>query len=189
MASCLRSGGTFSVSLSSCCSSVKAQKARQNARILSSPGVRKNGARISCGLEERYRRYGWGAQGRADRVQSGCGARVLKPTLFPGFRNGKGVVVCGINGKSLEAQDLVQAGDAVVIVDHGSRRPESNVMLRKVFLTLKPLYPSLVETTHGLWLSLYFSILEIDPLRCLLLSSAYLCLCRQHIMLRVSYVS
>jgi hypothetical protein len=140
-------------------------------------------------LEERYRRYGWGAQGRADRVQSGCGARVLKPTLFPGFRNGKGVVVCGINGKSLEAQDLVQAGDAVVIVDHGSRRPESNVMLRKVFLTLKPLYPSLVETTHGLWLSLYFSILEIDPLRCLLLSSAYLCLCRQHIMLRVSYVS
>ncbi|CAK9192640.1 unnamed protein product [Sphagnum jensenii] len=131
MASCLRSGGTFSVSLSSCCSSVKAQKARQNARVLSCPVVQKNGARISCGLEERYRRCGWGAQGRADRVQCGCGARVLKATLFPGFRNGKGVVVCGINGKSLEAQDLVQAGDAVVIVDHGSRRPESNVMLHE----------------------------------------------------------
>jgi hypothetical protein len=105
------------------------------------------------------------------------------------FRDGKGVVGCGINGKSLEAKYLVQAGDAVVIVDHGSRRPESNVMLRKVFLTLKPWYPSLVETTHGLWLSLSFSILEIDPLHFLLLSSAYLCLCRRHIMLRVKYVS
>ncbi len=189
MASCLRPGGTFSVSLSSCFSSVKAQKARQNARVLVCPVAQENGAGISCGLEERCRRYGWGAQGRGDTVQSGCGARVLKPTLFPMFRDGKGVVVCGINGKSLEAQYLVQAGDAVVIVDHGSRRPESNVMLRKVFLTLKPWYPSLVETTHGLWLSLSFSILEIDPLHFLLLSSAYLCLCRRHIMLRFSYVS
>jgi hypothetical protein len=131
MASCLRPGGTFSVSLSSCFSSVKAQKARQNARVLVCPVVQENGAGISCGLEERCRRYGWGAQGLGDTVQSGCGARVLKPTLFPMFRDGKGVVGCGINGKSLEAKYLVQAGDAVVIVDHGSRRPESNVMLHE----------------------------------------------------------
>jgi len=120
MESCLRSGGTFSVSLSSCFSSVKAQKARQNARVLGCPVVQKNGAGVSCGLAERYRRYGWGAQGRADTVQSGCGAMVLKPKLLPGFRNGNGVAVCALGGRarSEEADEEERGGLTLPFLGH-----------------------------------------------------------------------